>query len=84
MEKQNENDGAKGIEEEPGVDPIILAAIASVALSWYQFYVRGNKKYGLFVGLWPPTLLAFSSALRINEISRKLDIEEPSLLDRLM
>ncbi len=84
MEKQNENDGGKGIEHEPGVDPMILAAIASVALSWYQFYVRGNKKYGLFVGLWPPTLLAFSSALRINEISRKLEIEEPSLLDRLM
>lgn len=84
MEEHKETDAAKQIEEQAGVDPIILAAIASVVLSWYQFYVRGNRKHGLFIGLWPPTLLAFSSALRINDISQKLEIEGKSLFDRLL
>lgn len=84
MEEHKETDAAKEIEEQAGVDPIILAAIASVVLSWYQFYVRGNRKHGLFIGLWPPTLLAFSSALRINDISRKLESEGKHLFDRLM
>lgn len=83
MEEQKENGAAEEIEKKAGVDPIILAAIGSVALSWYQFYVRGNKKYGLFIGLWPPTLLAFSSALRINDICEKLELEGQSLFDRL-
>ena len=42
-------------------DPIALAAFGSVLFSWYQFYVRKNRQYGLFVGLWAPTLLAMAS-----------------------
>ena len=84
MEDQQENETVNQIEETTGVDPIILAAIVSVGLSWFQFYVRGNEKHGLFIGLWPPTLLAFASALRIMDISQKLETEETSLRDRLM
>ena len=50
-------------------DPIALAAIASIALSWAQFYVRKNRTHGLFIGLWAPTLLALASYVdrRANE-----------------
>jgi hypothetical protein len=47
--------------------PVALAAVASVLYSWYMFYVREDELYGLFVGLWPPTLLAFASYLRTQE-----------------
>ncbi|MDZ5811918.1 hypothetical protein U4E84_11250 [Halorubrum sp. AD140] len=69
MEK--DKGAAEEITERTGYDPAILAAIGSVALAWYQFYVRGNKHYGLFIGLWPPTLLAFSSAIRDQQRQRK-------------
>lgn len=84
MEKQKEKEAAKEIGKRTGFDPVILAAVGSVALSWYQFYVRGNKEYGMFIGLWPPTLLAFSNAIRINEISRKVESKATRLFDRLM
>ena len=84
MEKPKEKEAAKEIEERTGFDPVILAAVGSVILSWYQFYVRGNKEYGLFIGLWPPTLLAFSNAIRINEISKKVEGRATRLFDRLM
>jgi hypothetical protein len=44
--------------------PVALAAIGSVLYSWYNFYVQGNESYGLFVGLWAPTLLAFANYLQ--------------------
>jgi hypothetical protein len=44
--------------------PVALAAVGSVLYSWYHFYVRGNETYGLFTGLWAPTLLAFASYLQ--------------------
>ncbi|WP_340098815.1 hypothetical protein [Salinibaculum salinum] len=81
---QQETEVAKEVGKRTGRDPIILAAIGSVLLSWYQFYVRGNKEYGLFIGLWPPTMLAFSNALRINEISRKVESSASTLFDRLL
>ena len=50
--------------ERAGSDIALLGAAASVLLSWYEFYYRGNKTGGIFVGLWPPTILAFASYLR--------------------
>lgn len=67
-----------------GRDPVVLAAVGSVLLAWYQFYIRGNKEHGMFIGLWPPTLLAFSNALRIMDISRKVEGTATNLIDRLM
>jgi hypothetical protein len=60
-----------------------MAAVGSVLLSWYQFYVRGNKEHGLFIGLWPPTLLAFSNAVRLNNISHKVESKTENLIDWL-
>jgi hypothetical protein len=50
-------------------DPVALAAFASVLFSWYQFYVRKNRQYGLFVGLWAPTLLTFADYLQNADVA---------------
>ena len=84
MEKQKEKEAAKEIGKKTGTDPVILAAAGSVMLAWYQFYVRGNKEHGLFIGLWPPTLLAFSNAVRLKDISQKVEGRATRLVDRLM
>ncbi len=84
MAQQREKDAAREVGTRTGRDPAIIAAVGSVLLSWYQFYVRGNKQHGLFIGLWPPTLLAFSNAVRINSISQKVESSALGLIDRLM
>jgi len=59
--------------EETGTDPWLIAAGASVLLSWYEFFLRGNKEMGLFIGLWPPTFLAFGSYFQQTRMSDTLD-----------
>lgn len=83
MADQKEKKKAKELGKRTGRDPIIMAAVGSVLLSWYQFYVRGNKEHGLFIGLWPPTLLAFSNAVRLNNISHKVESKTENLIDWL-
>jgi hypothetical protein len=83
MPDQTEKGEAKEVGKRTGRDPVIMAAFGSVVLSWYQFYVRGNKEHALFIGLWPPTLLAFSNAIRINNISRQVESKTANLVDWL-
>lgn len=83
MPDQTENGVTKEVGKRTGRDPVILAAAGSVLLAWYQYYVRGNKEHGLFIGLWPPTLLAFSNAVRINEIAETIDSNTSSLFEWL-
>jgi len=52
-------------------DPVATAAVASVLFSWYNFYIRGEKQTGIFVGLWAPTLLAAASYLQQKDIIQK-------------
>ncbi|RDI73043.1 hypothetical protein DWB78_06705 [Halopelagius longus] len=52
-------------------DPVATLAAGSVLLSWYQFYVKGDKESGIFVGLWAPTLLAAASYVQQKDIARK-------------
>jgi len=52
-------------------DPVATAAVASVLFSWYNFYVRGDKERGIFVGLWAPTLLAAASYLQQKDIIQR-------------
>nr|WP_227778532.1 hypothetical protein [Haladaptatus pallidirubidus] len=58
---------------ESAQDPIVLAAIASVGLSWYQFFIRGNRTQGIFIGLWPPTLLAFASYFNQKRMEKRMN-----------
>lgn len=83
MVDKREKKKAKEIGQRTGRDPAVIAAVASVLLSWYQFYVRGNKEHGLFIGLWAPTLLSFSNAVRINDISRQVESRTENLVDWL-
>lgn len=52
-------------------DPVAAAAAASVLFAWYNFYIRGEKQTGIFVGLWAPTMLAAASYLQQKDIIRK-------------
>jgi len=52
-----------------GTDPAVILAAGSVVLSWFFFYARGDKEQGLFVGLWPPTILAFASYFEQTKMS---------------
>jgi hypothetical protein len=78
-----EREAAKEVGMRTGRDPVVLAAAGSVLLAWYQFFIQGNKLQGLFVGLWPPTMLAFSNAIRINDINRKVESKTRNLIDRI-
>lgn len=59
--------------EETGTDPAVMAAAGSVVLSWYYYFMRGNKEMGIFVGLWPPTFLAFASYFEQTRMSDRLE-----------
>lgn len=75
VEQATETTGesSEGMPEARGADLALLASAASVLLAWHQFYLKGNKTRGLFIGLWPPTILAFSSYLNQRAILDKLD-----------
>jgi hypothetical protein len=76
--------------EEAGADAALIASGLSVLLSWYQFYYRGNRVHGLFIGLWPPTILAFASYLRQKGMADRLQnslvvgTNDQSLIQRIL
>ena len=59
--------------ERRGGDIAVVLSAASVLLSWYEFYGRGNKAQGLFVGLWAPTILGFAGYLKQRAIEDRLE-----------
>ena len=59
--------------ERSAMDPAVWASAGSVLLSWYQFFVRGDREMGLFVGLWAPTILAFASYFEQTRTSQAID-----------
>ena len=61
------------VAERTSTDPAVAASAGSVVLSLYQYFVRGNKEAGIFIGLWAPTILAFASYARQTRISKALD-----------
>nr|WP_227376417.1 hypothetical protein [Haladaptatus halobius] len=73
-----------GAAQESTTDIAILASAASVLLSWHQFFLRGNRRRGLFIGLWPPTILAFASYFNQKRMEQRLDSLKPSsIIDSL-
>jgi hypothetical protein len=64
---------AMRVAEETEMTPAVLASAASVLLSWYFFFVEGDRERGLFVGLWPPTILAFASYFEQERMSSRLE-----------
>ena len=49
-----------------------MAAVGSIALALYYYYVRGEKERGQFVGHWPATILALAIYLELDQIKRLL------------
>lgn len=75
---------AMGAARESTTDIAILASAASVLLSWHQFFVRGNRERGIFIGLWPPTILAFASYFNQKRMKRRMESSKlGSLVDSL-
>ncbi|MDG5778991.1 hypothetical protein VB773_01190 [Haloarculaceae archaeon H-GB2-1] len=72
-EESAKQEADKIVEQTPmsASDPVAGIAAGSVLLAWYQFYVKGNKQTGIFVGLWAPTMLAAASYLQQKDIVRK-------------
>jgi hypothetical protein len=56
--------------ESSGLGPAALSAIGSVALALYYYYVKGDEQRGQFVGLWPATILAMASYLKISRMEQ--------------
>ncbi|WP_368410726.1 hypothetical protein [Haladaptatus salinisoli] len=73
-----------GAAQKSTTDLAILASAASVLLSWHQFFLRGNRQRGLFIGLWPPTILAFASYFNQKRMEERLNSLKPSsIIDSL-
>lgn len=69
------SDEPVGVVQEPdrsSLGPAAVAAIGSVALALYYYYVRGDEQRGLFVGLWPATILGLAAYFKLNEIQQLL------------
>jgi hypothetical protein len=54
------------------MSPAVLAAVGSVGLALYYYYVRGDKQRGQFVGLWPTTILALAIYFKLDELKQLL------------
>jgi hypothetical protein len=57
--------------ESTGLGPAGLAAVGSVALALYYYYVRGDRQKGQFVGLWPATILGLATYLKVAKQERR-------------
>lgn len=73
MATQSDERQAMEAAERTGMDPAVIGAAASVALSWYYFFVQGDREKGLFVGLWPPTIFAFVSYFKQTRMARQVE-----------
>jgi hypothetical protein len=69
MASKTQRQEAAVAAERTGTDPAIVASAASVLLALYEFYVRGDRLSGIFIGLWPPTFLAFASYYKQTSMS---------------
>ncbi|MDQ2048899.1 hypothetical protein RBH26_00205 [Natronolimnohabitans sp. A-GB9] len=72
QEREMSGQAAEEVSEQ-ALGPALMASAASVGLSWYYFFVRGDRQRGLFVGLWPPTILAFASYFNQRKMRQQLN-----------
>jgi len=69
----DQTDGLSQEIDKNGLGPALMAAIGSVALSLYYYYVRGEKQRGQFIGLWPATILGLAIYIKLDTIKRLLE-----------
>lgn len=73
MSQRRQQQQAREAAQETTRDPWILAAGASVVLSWIAFFGARDRELGLFIGLWPPTFLAFASYFNQTRMQQMLN-----------
>ena len=56
-----------------GIGPAGVAAVGSVLLALYYYYVRGDKQRGQFIGLWPATILGLTTYLKVRDMEQRSD-----------
>ncbi len=83
MQNQAQMQESKEATKRTAIDPVVLAAGASVLLSWLVFYGKGDKEQGLFVALWPPTLLAFASYFRQTRMHSRMEAQSSGIVQRV-
>ena len=71
-ESTNEPTGVARELDESGLGPGAMAAMGSVALALYYYYVRGEKQRGQFVWLWPATILDLAVYLKLDQMKQML------------
>ena len=71
-EREMSGETAEEIGEE-AMGPAFIASAASVGLSLYYYFLRGERQLGAFIGLWPPTILAFASYFNQRKMRQQLD-----------
>ncbi|AEH37914.1 hypothetical protein [Halopiger xanaduensis] len=72
MEREMSGQEAEEVGEQ-AMGPAFIASAASVGLSLYYFFMRGERQLGAFIGLWPPTILAFASYFNQRKMRQQLD-----------
>lgn len=70
--QQEKGQEAKATAKESSRDMTVMAAVGSIALSWYFFFVQGDRERGLFVGLWAPTLLTLSNYVSMAKVQEQM------------
>jgi hypothetical protein len=55
------------MSEESAAPYLAFGALGSVALALYEYYIRDNQQRGMFIGLWPPTMIGFAIYLKQQE-----------------
>ncbi|WP_408958694.1 hypothetical protein [Natrinema sp. 74] len=58
---------------EEAMGPAFVASAASVGLALYYYFMRDERQLGTFIGLWPPTILAFASYFNQRRMRKQLD-----------
>lgn len=74
---------SKQAAQRTGRDPVVLASMASIPLSWYYFFGKKDREKGLLVGLWAPTLLAFASYFRQAKMNDMMERESSNIVSRV-
>ncbi len=72
MEQEPSGQAAEEVGEQ-AMGPAFVASAASVGLSLYYFFLRGERQLGTFIGLWPPTILAFASYFNQRRMRQQLE-----------
>ncbi|USZ68480.1 hypothetical protein NGM10_01770 [Halorussus salilacus] len=78
QQQRMEEPATKEAAQQSTTDPAVLAAVGSVLLAQYQYFMRGNKMMGIFIGLWAPTFLSFASYFNQRRMEEKLSSVGPS------